>query len=368
MIAIKNLFRHKLRTLITLLGVAVGISAFVSLTSISDGFKTQMEDIIKSYSIDITVTSKGAFTPNSSTISFSAYRELGRVKGVRDASCLIVGTVTSPLNPYFLVFGASSVERFLNRLGLVEGRVFIPGKKEVIMGERAASRYRIRVNDNILLARQEMFTVTGVFTSGSGIIDGAAVLDIKDAQELLRRFDSFNMVFLQVAVGSDLDKVVDDINKQFPNLTAVKSGEFIGQIRLFNTVDFFAWVVSVISFVTCCIIIMNTFVMTVSERTKEIGILMAVGWSRIMIMKTIISESVVICFFGGILGNMMAIAELWVFYTFNPGVLAWLDPLSISMDIFLKSIGLSLLLGMSGSLYPAIRASRLLPAEALRYE
>jgi putative ABC transport system permease protein len=113
---------------------------------------------------------------------------------------------------------------------------------------------------------------------------------------------------------------------------------------------------------------MNTFFMAVSERTKEIGILMAMGWSRIMIMRTIISESMMICFLGGLLGNLMALVQLWFFHTINPEGLGWLVSMSVSVEIFWESMGLSLLLGWIGSLYPAFRASKLLPAEALRYE
>lgn len=367
-IAIKNLFRHKLRTLMTLLGATIGISAFVSLTSFSNGFRTQLEDMVKSYSIDITVMSKGAATPTGSMISVSDYKELSRMKHVRGASSLVVGPVTSPWNPYFLVFGLSSMESFLNKLGIVEGRVIVPGRKEVLMGERAAQRFKIKVNDKIFLAQQELFTVVGISSSGSRIIDGGAVLDIKDAQQLLRRYDTCNMAFLQVDIGSDAGQVAAEVNRRFQNLTAVKSGEFIAQYRVIKTVGVFAWVVSIIAFITCCIIVMNTFLMVVSERTKEIGILMAIGWSRAMMMKVFILESMVICFLGGIFGNVTAVGALWFFHAMNPEGLGWLVPTSVSAGVMLESIGLSLVLGIAGSLYPAFRASSLVPSEALRYE
>lgn len=368
MIAIKNLFRHKLRTLMTLLGAAVGISAFVSLTCISDSLKSQIQDMIKSYHIDITVTSKGAATPFSSTIPLSTYHELRTIKGVGNLSSLIVGAVNSPWNPYFLLFGVSSVETFFSKLGILEGRVFTPGKKELILGERVAKKLQVKVNDKILLAEQEPFTVTGIYTSGSRIVDGSAALDIQDARKILKKYDSVNIAFVQVVAGSDPKEVVEDINQRFQSLSAVRSGDFVGEIRLMNMIDVFAWAISLIAFVTCCIIVMNTFLMVVSERTKEIGLLMAVGWSRIMVMKMIMSESLAVCFAGGIAGNLMAMVELWLFHTINPEGLGWLVSMSFSVDIFWKSMGLSLLLGMIGSLYPAVRASRLLPAEALRYE
>ncbi len=352
----------------TLIGAAVGISAFVSLTSVGNEFKTQLGDIVKTYNIDITVTSKGSATPVASTISMSDYRGFLKIENVRNASSLIVGPVTSPWNRYFLLFGVSSVETFLNKIGMVEGRVITPGMKEVMIGERAAADHRLKVKDRILLADQEQFTITGIYASGSRIIDGAAMVDIRDAQALLKRYDSINMAFLQTTVGSDPGDVARDICRRLQNVSAVTSGEFVGQIRLFKTMDVFVWGISLISFVTCCIIVMNTFLMAVSERTKEIGLLMAVGWSRLRVMKMIVCESLMVCLLGGLLGNLMAFIELWLFHVMNPEGLGWLVSMSFSMKIFWESIALSLLLGTAGSLYPAIRASRLLPAEALRYE
>jgi putative ABC transport system permease protein len=367
-VAQKNLFRNKLRSLLTLLGAAIGIATFVSLTTVSNSFKSQFYDMIKSYSIDITVTAKGTLTPTGSTISMADYQALGRLKPVRNVSSLVIGPMDSPWGSHFLVFGVSSIEGFLNQLGIMEGRVFASGRRELLMGERAARRFDVKVNDKVFLGQNEMYTVVGICTSLNRVINSAAVIDIQDAQRLLKRYDSINMAFLQLTAGSDPQRVAQSINQEFQNLNAVSSGEFITQERLFKTVNVFTWTVTLISFVTCCIILMNTFLMAVSERTKEIGILMAIGWGRAMIMKTIILEALILCLTGGIIGNLLSLLQNWFFNMLNPEGLAAMVPVSLSWDIFLESIGLSLLLGIAGSLYPALRASKLLPAEALRYE
>jgi putative ABC transport system permease protein len=108
--------------------------------------------------------------------------------------------------------------------------------------------------------------------------------------------------------------------------------------------------------------------MAVSERTKEIGILMAIGWSRSRIMRTIIWESLVICFIGGLVGNLMSLALLWGLQFVHPaGVWVWASVSGVPR-IILISMGVSLLLGLLSSLYPAFLSTRLLPAEALRHE
>ncbi|RPJ10801.1 MAG: hypothetical protein EHM36_02770, partial [Deltaproteobacteria bacterium] len=133
MIAVKNLFRNKIRSLMTVIGVAVGVSMFVSLTSISNGFKSQLQGIVRAYSIDIVVLSKGAATPVGSRISVAESASLLKVEGVTSLSSMIMGSTKSAWNPYFLLVGISSFEPFASKLGIVEGRVFRTGQKEVLL-------------------------------------------------------------------------------------------------------------------------------------------------------------------------------------------------------------------------------------------
>src|SRR5512137_2860292 len=121
MLAVKNLFRNKIRSLMTVLGVAAGVSLFVSLTSISNGFKSQLQDIVRGYSIDMVATSKGAATPFGSRISSSEYDVLLKTEGIRSVSSVIMGPTRSNLNPYFLLIGISTFESFASKLGIVEG-------------------------------------------------------------------------------------------------------------------------------------------------------------------------------------------------------------------------------------------------------
>ena len=196
----------------------------------------------------------------------------------------------------------------------------------MLLGERAARRFNVRLNDKVFLGQNETYTVVGIYTSLSRIINGAAVIDIQDAQRLLKRYDSINMAFLQLTAGSDPQKVAQAINREFQNLSAVSSGEFIGQVKMIKTVSVFAWTITLISFVTCCIIIMNTFLMAVSERTKEIGILMAIGWGRSMIMKTLILEALILCLAGGMIGNLTEPVPIVVLQCLNPEGLGLAGP------------------------------------------
>jgi putative ABC transport system permease protein len=352
----------------TVLGVAVGVSLFVSLTSISDGFKSQLQNIVKGYSIDIVVTSKGAATPFGSRISSAENAALLKTEGMTSLSSMIMGPIKPAWNPYFLLIGISSFESFASKLGIVEGRVFRPGKKEVLLGAAVAEKLGFHVNERITLAGEETFTITGIYMSGGRTFDGGAIVDLQDARRILKRDDSINMAFIQVGGRRTPKEVAERINTSFPGLSAIRGGEFVGEIRLIKVIDASALTISIVSFLACCFIVMNTLMMAITERTKEFGILMAIGWNRFMIAKTILFEAILICLGGGVLGNLIGIAQLWLFNYINPEGLGWWVSLSGNGRIFFQSLGLSALLGLISSLYPVLLTSKLLPAEALRYE
>lgn len=367
MLALQNLQRNKLRTLLTLLGVAAGISVFVSSLSISSSFKSQMQDIIKSYSIDVTIQSKGAATPVFSEISLADYNGLRSIEGVKDTSSLIIGSINTPWSPYFLIAGLSSVEALAGKFGIVEGRALTPGNKEIMLGELAAKHLRYKANNKIVLVDKEIFSISGIYSLGSRLLDGGAVLELKDAQRLLKKGDKINLAFIHMKSEASPHEIIERIHKRFPHLSAVLSGDFIGQIRLFKAIDLFVWAVSAISLFTCCLVVMNTFFMAIAERTREIGILLAIGWTRFMIFKTILYEAILISFTGALLGNLFAILLLNILNNTNTLGLGWL-PSTVPAAVALKSLYLSTVLGSLGSAWPAFLASRLLPLKALRHE
>jgi putative ABC transport system permease protein len=176
-----------------------------------------------------------------------------------------------------------------------------------------------------------------------------------------------NMAFIQLEPGCDDRQVIDRIQKRFPNLSIQASADFPGQVRMFNTINLFVWVISLISLFACCIVVMNTFIMAVSERTKEIGILMAVGWSRFRIFQMILCEAIIICLAGGIIGNVVGLIFFSVINRTND-IELWLMPTSIPPVIVAQSLAISIGLGIVCSCYPAIVASMMLPVDALRYE
>jgi putative ABC transport system permease protein len=368
MIALRNIARRKTRSLLTAFGAAVGIMILCSLTSVSEGLKGQIQSTIQGYEIDLTAQSKGAASPFGSRISPADYEALSAIEGIDSTSSMVIGSIKTSWNSYFLIMGIAPVEAYAERMSILEGSMLEVGRHDMLLGQIAAEAADRRVGDRLPLLEQEDYVVTGVYTTGSKMLDNAAVLDIGDAQRILKREGFVNLAFIRLKDGVSVGDATERIEARFLGLSVTSGADFVGQIPLIQTVDTSAWAISIIALISSCIVVMNTLLMAVSERTKEIGILMAIGWSRSRIMRTIIWESLIICFIGGLVGNLMSLALLWGLQFVHPaGVWVWASVSGVPR-IILISMGISLLLGLLSSLYPAFLSTRLLPAEALRHE
>jgi putative ABC transport system permease protein len=366
MLAFRNLARNRIRSLLTLVGVSIGISVFVSVISYSQNLKGQIQDIVTN-KFDLIVQAKGAATPLSSRIPGSDYAKLKRILGIDAVPSVIIGAIKIEKNPYLMLAGVSSIEPLLSNIAVVEGRLFDLSTNEILLGERASRKLNWVIGDQIELGDNEWFSIVGTYVTGSRILDNGVIMNIEDAKRVLRRGDEINIGLVRLKNGSSPDGVIKKIHKNIPTLSVTRSSDFIGHIRVVETADAFARAFSYIALIVSIIVVTNTLLMSISERTKEIGILLAVGWSRFMIMKTIFVEATILCFMGGILGNLMGLLLLWLCSLSSITGLDWATPV-ISKAVLLKSLGLSICLGIASSVYPTILASKLTPADALRFE
>ena len=175
---------------------------------------------------------------------------------------------------------------------------------------------------------------------------------------------SVGMCFLFLKEGADWKAVRTMIDEKLPALAAIQTGEFTSYYNQLDYIDWFVWIVSLISVIVGGLGVLNTMLMAVSERTREIGTLRAVGWSRGQVLRLILAEGLVISVIGGGLGLFLG--------TFGAETLIHWAPRGLdtrySTLLFFQGFGIALALGFFGALYPAWQASRLSPIEALKYE
>lgn len=366
-IVVKNLVRNKLRTVMTVCGTGIGLSLFVVLMTIAQGVKLQLNHMIDSYGIDIAIQAGGAPNPISSRVAAADIDAVSRVEGVDAASGFVVGSKRLSWNRYFVIIGADSDDVVLNRFPLVQGRVFGKDAREVMIGSLLARKRGLHVGDVFHLERFGDFAVTGIFNTGSGVFDGAAFMGLSAAQDVLQRGDHVNLIAVRLAPGYALKTVIQSIQNRLPHLEVTQGFEFVSQIRLFRTISGFAEAVALIALIAGCIMVTDTLLMAISERTKEIGILMTIGWSRWLIIRTLLGESILVCLVGSVLGNLLGTVFLWMTNSREMLGLGWV-PHWPPVYIAVSAVALGVVMGCVSTIYPGVVTARMMPATALRFE
>lgn len=364
--AIRTLLRRRTRSILTVLGVAVGILVVTAFLGIVEGLLIATEDALHIGDTDITVFDARASADLLSTLDEKAVRaRLLETEGIREVSASLWSLLPASGTPFLFVQGLHKGEFMLESRTLIEGRG-IEGEDEILLGRGAARTLKRTVGDTLEVVGKPLHVV-GIYETGIVYTDQAAILPLPRLQEMAKRPGLVTVFYVRVDPGADPAQVAERIEAGNDDIVAIRSVEEYEKVdQGIRLVRGAKWMISVLAVFVGIIGVMNTMWTSVFERTREIGTLRAVGWRKRQVMFTIGLEAVMVSLAGGLLGiaggvltaNLLARlpwAEQFLSPAFPPKILVWAGLVA-------------LLTGVFGGLYPAYRASRLSPVEALRYE
>jgi len=363
----KNLFRQRVRTLLTVLGIAIGVATVVALGSITEGLKGSSGEFIRAGGADFMVAQAGASDLSFSAVSESDWRAIAARPEVDRATGFLLEVADVGSNPFFLLFGYEPEALPDEPIELVAGRLLAPGAAhEALLGGEGAQALGAEVGARVELDHTR-FDVVGIYRTGEQWRDSGAIVPLKTAQELASKTDVVTAVHVWVVDGMDAHEVAVAIEREHPQLAALEEPADYGDVdQGFKILDAANLAISLLALGIGAIGVMNTMIMSVFERTREIGILRAVGWRGSRILRMIFLESLTLCLIAVAIGIVFgAIASRAVLLI--PAISSFLVP-SYSLDVFGRAIAVGVVVAMLGALYPAVRAVRLSPMEALRYE
>jgi putative ABC transport system permease protein len=364
---LKNLLRQRTRTLLTVLGISIGITTVIALGVVAEGLKASAGDLLRLGDAEFIIAQEGASDFTFSTVTTEEWRELETVSGVERATGILIHVTRVGSNAYFLTFGIRPDQLAASPPRLVEGTVLSPtARDEIVLGERAADDLGVRVGDTVTIDDRS-FTVVGIYRTGVRIQDSGGYAPLATVEELTGRSGVVTAVYISVAAGADPAVLKTEIETRFEQLAAIGDVSEYGEVdQGMQAVDAAVLAISLLAVGIGAIGVMNTMIMSVFERTREIGVLRAVGWSGRRILRMIIGESLLLCLVATIVGVALGVLASRAVLLVGT-IQSFLEP-QYSAGIFVRALVVAVAVALAGAAYPAFRAVRLTPMEALRHE
>jgi putative ABC transport system permease protein len=284
------------------------------------------------------------------------------------ATCNLLIQFTSIENSDLMILSAREWGGFSwSNLQVVSGRMPRDAtERAVVLGQTAAEVLKKKVGDPIQIETGEL-QVVGIVKGGALVEDGSVVLSLPILQELLHLENQITTIDIRATPGTtdqQLHELAQQIEQVIPQVRAMTVSEHLSDSEGFRMVRAMSWVTSLLAIVVGVLGVMNTMLMTVFERTHEICVLLALGWTRGRIMRMILYESALLGLLGGILGVAIGAAGAHLLGA-TPAVRGLLAP-DLSVQLLALSAIIAVGVGVVSGLYPAWRSSRLTPSLALQ--
>jgi len=370
-LALGNLRRRPARSSLTVSAIALGIAAVVALTTIAWGFEVSWQKANDARGTDLIVTRTGSQNAMPSPFAGTAIMEqLARYPHVQEVAGLLSEMLSiGDQSPPIFVFGWAYGSYLWDHLKLLQGRWPADRNEPVaLLGTLAAEMLHKRIGDRIELEGQTL-QVVGIFQSSALVENGAVLITLDRAQSITDKPNKVNVLNIKMdktASEADASFVKEQVGKTLPGFAAITSGELVSQNAVVRIAKAMSHVTILIATLVGALVVFNTMLMSINERTREIGVLQALGWPRSRIVYMIICESAMLALLGGLIG--IAVGVLLAIGLEHTELMRGKIDAIFSFPFCVAVLGLSLFLGIGGGIYPARMAARLSPADALRHE
>ena len=368
---LKNLLRRKTRTLLTVTGIAIGVAAIIALGAMAEGLQSGYGSMLAGSKADLVISQPNSFDISYSSVDEGIQAELEAMPEVEAISGMLQGWSQTEGEPFFFVFGYPVDSFVLDRFNIIKGTGLgnydarkLKGKP-VLIGSAAAEVLKKEPGD-ILQLTGSAYRVVGIYETGDAFEDSAAVLTLKDAQELVGKPRQVSVFYLQLSDPSLRERFINRVERKWPDYSISGIDEFADEQTMSDILKGYVWAIGGLAIIIGGVGMMNSQLMSVFERTHEIGILRSIGWSSRRVMWIVLGEALFVCLLGGLLGVLLG--WLLLYWISSQTVALGLATTQLSSTLLIQAFTVVLVLGMLGGVYPAWRAARLPPVEALRYE
>jgi putative ABC transport system permease protein len=364
---LRNLLRRRLRTLLSLSGIGMAVGAFVGLVGFSSAFAQQWYRIYSSTGTDIAVI-HGTFL--NSSLNASAAEKLRDLPVVAQASPTIFNLMDLTPDVNALAYGWQADSYEFDSLRILAGHRFQGDGREVMLGDMLAQDLKKSPGDTLDI-QGTPFTVTGIYHGASSLEADAVIMPLGQLQQITGMPGKASTIDVRLRPAPPgesparyLKQAEAEIEAALPGMRAIPAAERASDNQFVKLAHASAWGTSSLALIIGILGIANTMAMSVFERTKEIGILRALGWKRWQVMAHIELEAIALGVCGGFLGIAFGWCALRVLASLPDT--ASLVSASVRWPLLAEALGIAVFAGLIAGAVPAWRASQLSPVDALR--
>jgi putative ABC transport system permease protein len=347
----------------------MAVGAFVGLVGFSRSFEQQWLQIYSSSRTDIAVI-HGTFLNTS--LDESATDKVKALPLVAQAAPAIFDEMDLTSDENALVYGWLADGYELDSLQILSGRRFRDGQPEVMLGDVLAQELKKKPGDTLEI-QGAPFTVTGVYHGASALEAAAVIMPLDELQRLSSvegKVSTIDVRLRPAPRGEAWDHYVKraqaEIEAALPGLRAVPAAERASDNQFVKLAQASAWGTSTLALLIGILGIANTMVMSVFERTQEIGTLRSMGWKRWQVLMLIELESAILGLGGGVFGLLLGWIALRVLASL-PQTATFVSA-SIEWPLLAQAMAIALIAGVIAGAVPAWHAGKLSPVDALRHD
>ena len=235
----------------------------------------------------------------------------------------------------------------------------------MLLGSAASEVLKKSVGDTLRLTGS-IYRIIGIYQTGDAFEDSGAVMNLKDAQELLGRQRQVSLFYIRLKEPAMRERFLTRVARQWPDFSVSGIQEYSEKQSMTDMMEGFVWAIGGLAIIIGGVGMMNAQLMAIMERTREIGVLRAVGWSSQRVLWMILMESVLVSMLGGLIG--ITAGYIIISNLSNSTTVLGVNTGNVTQELITQAVSIVMILGLVGGVYPAWRAARLQPVEALRYE
>jgi putative ABC transport system permease protein len=406
--SLKSLRKNKSRSFLTMLGIIIGVASVILIMSLGAGAQSLILNQVETFGANLVSVTPGKTEKNEppasvmgiviTTLTYEDYEAIlnkSRMPDLKAVAALTSGnnslswrdntyeaTLTGTTASYLDIYGGEVEKgRFFNKeeeKNLAKVLVLGSKVKQELFGDSDALGQKVKIN-------KQFFEVIGVMKERGQVMfsdfDGQAMIPVRTAQKLVLGINHLNFISAKVNDGADTQKVMEDLgvlmrerhditnqSGESDDFTIKNAAEAIDMLRtITDALKYFLAVMAALSLLVGGIGIMNIMFISVNERVREIGLRKAVGAKNSNIIWQFLLEAMVLTVIGGIIGIISGVV-LSFLVSLVINFLGYDWSFAVSFSSIAVAIITSAAIGLIFGYYPARRASRLSPVEALSYE